>query len=142
MPTPGYSWVPFLEQKQLHRLILTGTLNAQLPGVPDMMDHWLHSWPHGSILGNVVSHRMEAMRCLTAWCPILGLMPSQYSPWLGPSSHSTCSPCVLGTQAQSKLALPFQTMTRYGGYSRAMGQGHLTAGSGIWNTCPCGAIWT
>lgn len=55
---------------------------------------------------------------------------------------STCSPCVLGTQAQSELALPFQTMTRNGGYSRAVGQGHLTAGSGIWNTCLCGAIWS
>lgn len=52
-----------------------------------------------SILGNVVSHKMEAVRCPTAWCPISRLMPSQYSPWLGPSPHSTCSPCVLGSQA-------------------------------------------
>lgn len=84
-----------------------------------------------SILGNVVGQRMEAMRCPAAWGPISGLMPCQHSPWLGPSPHSSCSPWVLGSQAQSEPALPFQTMTRNCGYSRAMGQDHLTAGSGI-----------
>lgn len=60
---------------------------------------WVAELATGSILGSVLGHRMEAVRCPTAWGPVSGLMPCQHSPWLGPSPHSTCSPWVLGNRA-------------------------------------------
>lgn len=46
-----YPCVPSLGQKQLHGLALSGTLNAQVPGVPDMMDRRLQSWPPAAFWG-------------------------------------------------------------------------------------------
>lgn len=69
VPAPGCSWVPSLGQKQLQGVALSGTLDAQLPGVPDVVDVG-SELATCSILGNVFVHRMEAMEG-----PILGLMP-------------------------------------------------------------------
>lgn len=49
--SPWLSMGPLPWRKHLHGLALTGTLSAQLPGVPDMMDRGLQSWPRVAFWG-------------------------------------------------------------------------------------------
>lgn len=67
---------------------------------------------------------------------LAGPQPTQHMQPLGAGQPSSCS------WTQSEPAPPFQTITRNRGYSRAMSWVHLTAGSGMWNTCLCGAVWS
>lgn len=49
--SPWLSVCPLPWQKRLHGLALTGTWSAQLPGVPDMVDRGLQSWPQAAFWG-------------------------------------------------------------------------------------------
>lgn len=106
-----------------------------------MMDHWLQHFgecrePQNG--GNEISDSLASSIEAHAFSvqSLAGLQSAQHMQPLRAGQPSSSS------WTQAELAPPFQTMTRNGGYSRAMGQGHLTAGSGIWNTCLCGAIWS
>lgn len=101
-------------------------------------------FPHMQHAGECGCTQDGGNECLTACVQYQGLCLVSTDPGWAPAHAAHSAPgCWAAKQLllDTEPAPPFQTRTRSGGYSRAMGQGHPIAGTGIWNTCLWGAIW-
>lgn len=116
--------------KAAARVSFAWTWNAQLPGQPDTMDRW--------IMGCRAGHVQHPGEC--SWPQNGGNeVPKSLGSTVGARALSAQSLAALGHSLSQ--ALHFKPGQEVIGCSRALDQGHLAAGRGIWSTCLCGAIW-